>query len=30
MRPQNVFSCYVWISEQEAIISVYNITDWLL
>ena len=27
--PQNVFICFVWISEQTAIISLYNI-NWLV
>ena len=25
LRPQSVFMCFVWISEQTAIISLYNI-----
>jgi hypothetical protein len=27
--PHNVFMCFVWISEQTAIISLYNI-NWLV
>jgi len=27
--PHNVFMCFVWISEQTAIISLYS-TDWLV
>ena len=27
--PNNVFMCFVWISEQTAIISLYNI-NWLV
>jgi len=27
--PHNVFMCFMWISEQTAIISVYNI-NWLV
>ena len=25
-----VFMCFVWISEQTAIISLYTLTDWFL
>jgi hypothetical protein len=28
-RPHSVFMCFVWISEQTAIISLYNI-NWLV
>ena len=28
--PHSVFMCFVWISEQTAIISLYNINDWFV
>jgi len=28
--PHNLFMCFVWISEQTAIISLYSINCWVL
>jgi hypothetical protein len=28
--PHSVFMCFIWISEQTAIVSLYSITDWFL